>query len=50
MTDEERLDWLEQDVDRLEDLHGRVMNEETTVREAIDWFAQDTQARDVSET
>lgn len=36
MTDEERLDWLEEDPDRLEDVRGYVNNEGGTVRDAID--------------
>jgi len=39
MTDQERLDWLEADSDRLEDVRGRVNNEGVSVRAAIDWFA-----------
>ena len=35
-TDSERLDWLEEDRSRLEDVRGRCNNEGTTVREAID--------------
>lgn len=36
MTDMERLDWLDSDVDRLADVRGRMLNEDETVREAID--------------
>lgn len=36
MTDTERLDWLDADNTRLEDVRGRMNNENETVREAID--------------
>ena len=36
--DKERLDWLDADSSRLEDVRGRVNNEGGTVRAAIDWF------------
>lgn len=38
MIDTLRLDWLEQDPDRLRDAFYRVENEGCTVREAIDWL------------
>lgn len=41
MNDSSRMEWLEQDTSRLEDVRGRVENEACTVREAIDWFIQD---------
>lgn len=37
-TDEERLDWFAQDNNRLENVRGRMNNEDCTLREAIDWF------------
>ncbi len=37
-TDKDRLDWLDYDSDRLEDVRGRVNNESETLREAIDWL------------
>lgn len=42
MTDTERLDWLAQDSTRLEDVRGRMENEEEGIREAIDWLAAKT--------
>lgn len=38
-TDTERLDWLDIDSDRLEDVRGRMNDDEETVREAIDFLA-----------
>lgn len=35
-TDTERMDWL--DVSDLENVRGRMNNEDVSVREAIDWF------------
>lgn len=40
MSDSDRLDWLEADESRLEDVRGRVNNEGASIREAIDWLAQ----------
>lgn len=40
MSDTERIDWLEQDSSRLEDVRGRVENENVDIREAIDWLAE----------
>ena len=37
--DTERLDWLDADSDRLEDVRNRMNDEEETVREAIDALA-----------
>ncbi len=39
MTDAERLDWLDHDDARLEDVRYRMLNEEETIREAIDTLA-----------
>lgn len=39
MTDTERLDWLESDPDRLEDVRGWLNNEDSSVRDAIDVLA-----------
>lgn len=44
MTDTERLDWLEVDNTRLEDVRGRMNNEDETIREAIDALADGTAA------
>lgn len=41
MTDSERLDWLEGDSMRLEDVRGWMDNEEHDVRKAIDTLAED---------
>lgn len=42
MTDAERIDWLEEDPDRLEDVRGHYNNSDpqVTVREAIDQMAE----------
>lgn len=41
MTDEERIDWIEIDVDRFDDIRGILNNEDAeTVREAIDILAE----------
>ncbi len=41
MTDSERLDWLQEDWDRLEDVRGLLSNEPfDTVRSAIDELRQ----------
>jgi hypothetical protein len=37
-SDSDRLDWLELNSDRLEDVRGRVNNERASVRGAIDWL------------
>lgn len=39
MTDTERIDWLEADPVRVEDVHGYMSNEGATVRGAIDRLA-----------
>lgn len=44
MTDTERLDWLDADNTRLEDVRGRMDNENETIREAIDALADGTAA------
>lgn len=44
MTDTERLDWLGADNTRLEDVRGRMDNENETIREAIDALADGTAA------
>lgn len=36
-----RIDWIDDDPSRLEDVRGRVNNEGGTVREAIDWLMKD---------
>lgn len=38
-ADSARLDWLDANPDRLEDVRGRINNEGVNVRDAIDWFA-----------
>jgi hypothetical protein len=38
MKDNERMDWLEADHNRLEDIRWYVINENATVREAIDYL------------
>lgn len=43
MTDTERLDWLEVDSSRLEDVRGRVENENVDIRVAIDWLASNVE-------
>jgi hypothetical protein len=40
LTDTERLDWLAKDTERLEDVRGRMENENVDIREAIDWLAE----------
>lgn len=40
MTDEQRLNWLNEDTERLEDVRGYMVNEEVDIREAIDRLAE----------
>jgi len=40
MTDTERLDWLDEDNGRLEDVRGRMNNEGEDLRTAIDALAE----------
>lgn len=40
MTDTERLNWLDEDVTRLEDVRGRMNNENEDIRDAIDRLAK----------
>ena len=37
--DTERLDWLDADTGRLQDVYWRIENEGGSARDAIDWFA-----------
>jgi len=38
--DPERLDWLAANPDRLQDVYSRLLDEDDTLREAIDYFMQ----------
>lgn len=40
MTDEERLDWLDDNHTRLQDVYWRMENEGCSLRDAIDWLAE----------
>lgn len=41
VTDAERLDWLDADNERLEDVRGRMNDEDENIREAIDALMND---------
>lgn len=36
MNDQKRLDWLNENIDRLQDVYWHITNEGVTIREAID--------------
>jgi len=43
MTDTEVLAWLDANTDRLEDVYWHIQNEGGTVREAVEFFAADSE-------